>query len=255
MAEGKRRILSKAEMDSLRQVQQVEQRKKEILEGWRTPGDLSPSVGAEFECQPIPMETWENREWTEFCTIIALDPGGTTGWSLMRFWPEAFLEDREMTRVVTYLAEWKHGQIDCGAKTGNLGTSLDSGISTSGEFAGARTVGGLLRAEPEAAVVIEGFDLRIFNKDKDLLSPERLKAVIGYELWLSRRPYFVQRPREKGVFHDERLKALGMYERSGGMQHARDADRHALMFASRCAADSRKGRELREMCWPQHFSA
>lgn len=191
-------------------------------------------------------------ELPEMATIFALDPGGTTGWSLMNFHPAALVPE-EKVGFLENLETWMHGQIDCGTKTGNLGVTLDAGISTDGEFFGAHQVLGLLRAWPGAAVVIEGFVLRQFDKDKNLLSPERLKAVIGYGLWLNNRTYFVQDPSMKPMATDERLKSWNLYEREGGMGHARDADRHAIIFARRCLAPGRKGRELREAAWPHLY--
>lgn len=251
-------IMSKRERDDYMRRAALEQTKRELLEGWADPAGRAPHVGADFPCQPLKRKAVSKLgARNDVATIVALDPGGTTGWSLMRWDLEALSKGSYSTPELIHfgLKEWKHGQIDCGTKAGNLGTSLDAGISTSGEFAGARTIGGLLRREPEAVVVIENFILREFNKGKDLLSPERLKAIIGYELWLNQRIYFTQTPSEKELFKNERLIQLGMYERAGGMEHARDADRHALLFATRCAEGTRKSRELREAAWPQFFGA
>lgn len=188
----------------------------------------------------------------ETATIIALDPGGTTGWSMMSFHPDALVPEAGVG-FLENLEDWKHGQIDCGSKKGNLGISHHSGISTDGENAGVNEVSGLLRAWPGATVVIEDFDLRIFNKDRDLLSPVRITAAIGYDLWKQNRVYFTQSPSRKPEANDDRLRNWNLYERNGGMVHARDADRHAIIFARRCVMPGKSGRELREAAWPHLY--
>lgn len=201
---------------------------------------------------PLREAPTDPNDLPETATIIALDPGGTTGWSMMNFHPDALVPEARVG-FLENLEEWKHGEIDCGSKTGNLGVTLDPGISTDGEFAGTNEIAGFLRAWPGAAVVIESFDLRQFSKDQDLLSPQRLKATIGYDLWMQSREYFTQRPADKPIASDDRLKIWGLYQREGGMGHARDADRHAIIFARRCASVGRRGRELRERAWPHLY--
>lgn len=188
----------------------------------------------------------------ETATIIALDPGGTTGWSMMNFHPEALVPEAKVG-FLENMEEWKHGEIDCGSTRGNLGTSRRPGVSTSGENSGAHEIGRFLRAWPGAAVVIEDFDLRIFNRDRDLLSPIRITDKVTYELWFQGREPFFQAPSRKPEASDERLKHWGLYQREGGQGHARDADRHAIIFARRCAVPGRQGRELREAAWPHLY--
>lgn len=234
-------------------------RARQKLDGeWKPDREAMPPMeGDDFYSLPIWIRQdvyYKSPELNE-CAIIGLDPGGTTGWSLMRFDREAFVGNKSTAQMIDLMIEWKHGQIDCGTKSGNFGTGPESSISTSGEFAGTRAIGGLLRGNPEAVVVIEGFDLAQFNKDQSLLTPVRLIAAIGYELWLGGRTYVSQSRARKAEMPDERLKQIGLYERAGGMQHARDADRHAMVYALRCANPGRKGRELRVQHWPELFVA
>ncbi|QNJ55390.1 RuvC-like resolvase [Gordonia phage LittleFella] len=207
------------------------------------------------------MRQAQYRDLTEFegaAVIISIDPGGTTGWSMMEVHPEA-LSDRPEHRnigVIGNVLRWQHGQIDCGSKKGNRGTSLHAGISTAGESAGLGEILGLLRSWPEAAVVVEDFilDPKRFNTGRDLLSPVRLTSGINFDLWLQKRDYFVQSASlAKSTARDEQLKVWGYYTSTGGLQHARDADRHNLTFLKRASERSAKGRALRMAAWPHLF--
>lgn len=170
-------------------------------------------------------------------TVIAIDPGGTTGWSLISVHPEALVEADASILDNVFLHQ--HGQVDCGSKRGNLGTSLHAGVSTDGEFAGVYDLAKFCNSWPSAAVVIEDFQLRQFRKDRDLLSPVRITAPLEYELWKAGRDAHFQQPADaKRVCTDDRLKRWKMYDPVGSMVHARDADRHAILFLRRCKAKS-----------------
>lgn len=191
-------------------------------------------------------------EQDEICydtaTVIAFDPGGTTGWSLISVDPEALCV-RER-KVLSGIYEHQHGEVDCGVKRGNLDSSLHGGISTDGEFSGVFDCTKLCKEWPCAAVVIEDFNLNQFRRDRDLLSPVRITAAIGYTLWLSGRDYHVQMPGDaKRVCSDEALKAWGMYDSYNALKHARDADRHAILFLRK----AKSNKELRERAWPHLF--
>ena len=194
------------------------------------------------------------RDLPNFATVIAFDPGGTTGWSLISVQPEVFSElpeHKEFSSVLKNVLEWKHGQIDCGSQKGNLGTGNHHGVSTSGEAAGINEIIGLVRAWPGAAIIVEDFILREHTRNRDLLAPVRITAGLNQDLWLCRREYFVQSAAlAKTAVTDERLKNWGYYSRAGGLNHARDADRHALTFLRRAANKDSKGRALREAAWP-----
>jgi hypothetical protein len=181
-------------------------------------------------------------------TVIAIDPGGTTGWSLISVHPQALTEPN--ADFLENIFNHQHGQVDCGSHRGNLGTSLHDGISTDGEFSGIYDLAELVASWPVAAVVIEDFTLRQFRMDRDLLSPVRVTAGIGYAMWLGGRDYHVQSPADaKRVCTDDRLREWRMYDSYGGLKHARDADRHAILFLRKAKANSR----LRAMAWPHLY--
>ena len=169
-------------------------------------------------------------------TVLSLDPGGTTGWSVMSVHAES-LFDPEVP-IVENIEFWCHGQIDCGSKTGNRGTSgvgdITDGVSTSGEAAGINEIISLIRAWPGAAVVIEDFVIRQGNASRDFLSPVRVTAGVNQYLYNQRRPAYFQQPSlAKTSATDDRLKLWGIYSSSGGENHARDADRHSITFLTR----------------------
>lgn len=181
-------------------------------------------------------------------TVIAIDPGGTTGWSLISVVPEVLFEDDAL--ILDNILQHQHGQVDCGTHRGNLGTSLHDGISTHGEFSGVYDLAKFVRSWPSSAVVIEDFILRQFRNDRELLSPVRVTAALGHQMWLTGRDYHVQSPADaKTTCNDDRLKSWGLYDASGALQHARDADRHAILFLRK--AKSRPA--FREMAWPHLF--
>src|ERR1700751_1783757 len=123
-------------------------------------------------------------------TVIAIDPGGTTGWSLISVHPESLTEPNADFLDNIFLHQ--HGQVDCGSHRGNLGTSLHIGISTDGEFSGVYDLAEFIKSWPVAAVVIEDFTLRTMRMDRELLSPVRITAALGYSIWLAGRDYHVQ---------------------------------------------------------------
>ena len=53
----------------------------------------------------------------------------------------------------------------------------------------------------------------------------------------------------KNTATDDRLKAWDLYQREGGMEHARDADRHAITFLRRASGS----KQLRANSWPLMF--
>jgi len=178
-------------------------------------------------------------------TVIAIDPGGTTGWSLISVHPGALIEPN--ASVLDNIFTHQHGQVDCGSHRGNLGSSLHSGISTDGECSGIYDLAKFCYTWPCAAVVIEDFQLRQFRKDRDLLSPVRITAALEYCLWRKGRDAHFQEPADaKRVCTDERLKRWQMYDPVGSMVHARDADRHAILFLRKCKANA----EFRKNAFP-----
>lgn len=118
-----------------------------------------------------------------------------------------------------------------------------------GEVLQVRQIAGLLDNFPEAALVIEDFQLRTGNMDREVLSPSRLRLSIEAEEILHGvgRVPFLQQPSHMSSAPNDRLKRANLY--FAGMQHATDAARHAAVFFRRCRTDER----LRAQAFPRHF--
>jgi hypothetical protein len=158
---------------------------------------------------------------TEILPIIAVDPGGMTGWSLLVLranvlGKEIFSHPLEM--ILRSKVSWNHGEINC----------LDD------ENYGVYQLCKLVDEWPSAVVVFEGFFVRQIAAD---LSPVRITAAVQYHLWTHGRGIIMQQASMAKRISNERLKLLGCYTSSGGLQHARDADRHVVMFVRRCMKD------------------
>lgn len=161
---------------------------------------------------------------TDVLPIFAIDPGGTTGWSFLVL-PRT-LKDRDifswnLDTILSNRLVWEHGEI------------VTKGVEDEGIYA----LWKIIDTWPTAAVVVEDFILRTQRKEKsrDMLSPVRLNAKLETYLWRSRRPMFLQQPSQaKTTVTDDRLHMLNCYNEVGGLGHARDADRHAILFVRRC---------------------
>lgn len=173
--------------------------------------------------------------------ILGLDPGVTTGWSLLVL--PRFVKGTEFFSVPFDIGLeskfiWTHGEIDC----------LDEDL---GVFALHK----LCNIYPSAAVVVEDFILRDFRREKsrNLLSPVRVTAKLEHYLWRTNRKMLLQQPSlAKTTVTDDRLKLWGCYVSKGGQQHARDADRHVLTFLRRCYGA--QGFSIRSIGWPHIYN-
>lgn len=163
----------------------------------------------------------------ESLRLLAIDPGGTTGWA--HFWiPPGNLSvrSRDVLEDVEY---------DCGQLTGP-------------EPGQARQIGAIITLMGDCGPVIcEDFTLRQFRQDAALLAPVRLTAMIEYIISgiIDEPPFRKQQPSmAKSTATDERLKEWGLWEK--GQPHARDAIRHGVTFLRRAKTD----KSLRDWAWP-----
>lgn len=173
--------------------------------------------------------------------ILAFDPGGTTGWSLLvlpKLWGTQNIFGWPQDHILRNKVLWHHGQFDCLVDENNAVYCMMQ----------------LINKWPSAAIVCEDFILRANRHEmsRELLSPVRITAMLEYELWRKRRKIWLQAPSQaKTLVTDERLKGWGVYTREGGLQHARDADRHALLFLRRCMGA--RGTATRNVAWPHLY--
>jgi hypothetical protein len=186
------------------------------------------------------LESLIDTDSSGWANVIAIDPGGTTGWSVMMVHPDALSEPD--VAILGNLEHWSHGQF------------------YGDEDSQAKQVMELVECWPDAAVVMEDFILRRSSKDRDLLSPVRMasKVEFGLKWWPGlggirrKMPVFYQPTSVLAAIHDGRLREWGFYDEEGGMVHARDADRHALYFLRDCK-NPKKGKELRLKAWPDLY--
>lgn len=176
---------------------------------------------------------------TTIAPVIALDPGQTTGWSLMIANPEALIDCE--AKVLENINHHQHGQVS---------SLWDEHTHTDGESIAVDDIWNFIEQWPEAAIVMEDFVIRIHDRSRQFLSPVRIMARLDYLLWKNGRFAFRQSPADaKNTCSDVRLKEWGFYDSYGGLNHARDADRHALLFLRKC----KQNHLMRREAWPQLF--
>lgn len=167
-------------------------------------------------------------------TVVWFDPGGVTGWAVFSVHPDSLLDPS--FRILENVTHWACGQL------------------TGGEFAQVDQMVDLARTWPGAAIGCEDFVLRKFAGGRELLAPVRLNAAFSYAMKRGltserdgrtgeRKPaidrggyvtiHYQQASLAMTTMTDDRLKALGYYERTIGLQHARDAVRHNITFLKR----------------------
>ena len=146
--------------------------------------------------------------------VLAVDPGGMTGWSIMTTTVDK-IADRSLP-LLGLVDTWRHGEIP---SEGDFGEQVAVEVL----YTLLENVGIF-----NTTVVLENFVPQRLDKSKAFLSPVRLNSAFEQLLFQEQVAWTKQMPREKGAMDDNRLKAKGFYER--GMEHARDADRHALLF-------------------------
>lgn len=179
-------------------------------------------------------------------SVLAVDPGGTTGWAVLQVHPACLTDDK-----YSILGNIQH--FECGEFLGSEASQVYSLLD-------------LAREWPDAAVVVEDFVLRMFQQSRDLLAPVRVTAAFKWALWMGIttgdqsankvrtfptrpvRPVYTQSAEEaKTTCSDDRLKSWHLHAASSA--HARDAKRHALLFLRRAKAKH----NLRTLAWPDVY--
>lgn len=152
-------------------------------------------------------------------TVIWLDPGGTSGWSVFTVHPEALVDPD--VRILENILHYSAGEF-----YGNEFSQVDQILELADEW-------------PEATIGTEHFimyDTSRGRKDANLLTLVRLNAAVAYELRRHGRDRTLHRQVAKlamDTVTDDRLKAWGYWERTTGQPHARDAIRHNITFFKR----------------------
>jgi hypothetical protein len=178
-----------------------------------------------LHAKPLPR----NQSPSDSLKLIALDPGGTTGWSIISIPANSFDAPHDPVKIIQSAHFWWHGQVDC--------SDINQGC-----YYLRRN---LIDRYPDAGIVFESFFLRGGQRNVDL-SPVQINAVLGHHLWIRQIPYHFQQPAMAKRMDNKRLKLMNVYTSEGGLQHARDADRHVIMMIRRCLEN--KG--WKERLWP-----
>lgn len=173
-------------------------------------------------------------ETTGWATVVAYDPGGTTGWAVMCVEPKTLLKNQPATSTI--IKHYASGEI-----TGEEPEQCDQ-------------IAELIDAWADSAVVGEQFTIRKFLQNREFMAPERINACIRWHLHGYGRPLFTQTPEmAKSKWDDGRLKRTktnGSPWWVVGKDHARDGTRHAGLFIDRARAQP----DLRGRAWPHIFN-
>lgn len=159
--------------------------------------------------------------------VVWADPGVTTGWSIHRVPIGLLLREGQVGAMRQ--TKWSSGQFS----PGNTSASVDMYLDL------ARAAYERIADEEDVFVIgREGFTLRILTTEPSLLEPVKFNAVLDDRLRGSGWWAETQQPSEaKNTITDARLKLWGVHK--PGADHARDAQRHGLLFLRRFAADRR----------------
>lgn len=160
---------------------------------------------------PGQSDFWSGDEDPSAYQVIALDPGGTTGWCIFSVHPDAMEGDPDVHVFGPYgnVQWWTAGEF-----TGKQDDQIDQIVDLVGSW-------------PAARLVTEGFKLRQLNAELD---PVEINAAAR---WAIRPRYFVVQNASLAMstVTDERQKSWGFWV--PGKQHARDAVKHAVTFLKR----------------------
>lgn len=147
-------------------------------------------------------------------TVAGFDPGGKTGWAWFELMPEKLLQPDNDVHDSIY--DWDYGYY-----AGPEFDQVDRIIYL------IRT---LQRKGPLLGVVTEDFILAPgkATMGREMLSPVRINAALGYQLRLEGIPLDFQMPSYVSKLTDDRLRALGLY---APQKDARMAVKHAYTWA------------------------
>jgi hypothetical protein len=171
-----------------------------------------------------------------YAVVVAFDPGGVTGWSMFAVHPNSL--DIPRLRVLSNVEIWMHGQIDCRE---DEGAGIDQMFAVAARWA-------------KPVRILESFTIRMLNPTPEYCSPIRITAGFDAKARDAGWPdTYRQTPSDaKTTCTNERLKKWGFYISKGGLGHARDADRHALLMLRR-AKDPKLGAARRHEWWPHLY--
>lgn len=155
--------------------------------------------------------------------VVWADPGVATGWSLHKVPGKMLLAHGQVGSMSA--VRWSTGQF----RTTNTSESVDQYLTL------CRAVFERVCQEDDVFVVgTEGFTLMMQSTDSALLEPVRFNAVLEDRLRGTGQRVEYQNPGDKDVITDQRLMLWDVYKPGAG--HARDAQRHGLLYLRRWAS-------------------
>lgn len=158
------------------------------------------------------IEMYGDEDDPDQYVVLALDPGGTSGWCIIGVHPDSIASGDPDIKILDNVEFWSAGQFD-----GPEHDQCDMVVE-------------LVRAWPSARLVSEQFTLRSKVTSAEVFSLERMNAIIG---WAVRPRYLVMQQPSLAMttVTDDRQKAMGLW--IPGKEHARDATKHAITFLRR----------------------
>lgn len=168
---------------------------------------------------------------------LAFDPGVTTGWCVYRVPRLRLLEKGFLEAMVP----GRGGGWNAGEFTGGDWWSVDTMLDvTRAVYAEVDEEAG-----DEWVILVEDFVVRMISMKRSFLSPVRLSAA--YRRDMRGAPVHIEERLSSdamNVVTDGRLRDWGMYR--PGSEHARDAQRHAIMMCRRYSSEPRFREQVRE---------
>lgn len=178
-----------------------------------------------------PIMLWSQMEQHVDVVVVAVDPGVTTGISVM----SAKYDKKSRTYQTV---DWGSNQLSYGGS----GNTQDVVNSEAPEDYIAENIIELVTEAKKVGcdvyLVIEDFIIRKMNTSRDFLSPVRITASIkGMAYWenlIKQDKIIMQTPADaKSVCTDKRMDLWGYTINTKQDRHSRDADRHAILFLRR----------------------
>lgn len=164
--------------------------------------------------------------------VVWADPGVTTGWCVVRVSIADLMACGQVELAARGQIWWQSGQF----RSPTTSVAVDSYLALC-------RVAWEKAAEDDVVVIgCEGFSLGMLSRDVALLEPVRFLAVFIDRLRESGVEVQVQMPGDRMVITDARLKLWDMWK--PGAEHARDAQRHALLFLRRFSQQERLRRAV-----------